>query len=439
MQPPDEPESAARPELSSLCANMDAKGIRSFIMGNCATELPAIRAELAAALRSAPDPATLVLDALDGVYPPKGVVRESDTNELRLRRLCMNLLEKLHAVAPEIKVSVRERAKKIGREWKGKIPVGERIGRSDRGIEVLSFLQFVVTYGLSAEFKADELLEILVSVSRRKQTVETIKSLGLEDSVPDFIQKLSNKGKQIDAVKFVYAFNLLDKYPPAALLKDYVKESRKAAEEVRKRKYSGNQSEHDAAMKEISALKAVAKAVEDYKLEAEYPCENLRKRIAQLEKQKADKKRPAFSAPTSDVKTKQQQRQGKRLRPSLTTPTAEVPRPLQSFDQSTFLDLSRSYGLHTSSSLYDRPVPAISGISDPLGGNLALHYSSEPLVSSGLYDRLPGRYSMSGLPSSSYFAGLQERSDAGYSLPAHLSYGSGLHEKPSGGYSLHYP
>lgn len=55
----------------------------------------------------------------------------------------------------------------------------------------------------------------------------------------DLIQKLIIKGKQLDAVNFAYAFDLVDKFPPVPLLKAYLKEAKKVAQEVRKK---GNHS-----------------------------------------------------------------------------------------------------------------------------------------------------------------------------------------------------
>lgn len=47
----------------------------------------------------------------------------------------------------------------------------------------------------------------------------------------------------------------------------------------------------DANSQELAALKAVIRCVEEYKLEADYALDPLQKRVAQLEKSKADKKR----------------------------------------------------------------------------------------------------------------------------------------------------
>lgn len=50
--------------------------------------------------------------------------------------------------------------------------------------------------------------------------------------------------------------------------------------------------QHLAGRKEQSSLRAVIKCIEEYKLEAEFPSEGLRKRLEQLEKTKVDKKKP---------------------------------------------------------------------------------------------------------------------------------------------------
>ncbi|KAI3786757.1 hypothetical protein L1987_40690 [Smallanthus sonchifolius] len=57
--------------------------------------------------------------------------------------------------------------------------------------------------------------------------------------------------------------------------------------------------QHLAARKEQSALKAVIKCIEEYKLEGEFPPENLKKRLEHLEKVKMEKKRPAASGPAN--------------------------------------------------------------------------------------------------------------------------------------------
>lgn len=48
----------------------------------------------------------------------------------------------------------------------------------------------------------------------------------------DLINKLLSQGKQLLAVKFVFEFQLTDKFPPVPLLKEYLKVSKKLAKKV---------------------------------------------------------------------------------------------------------------------------------------------------------------------------------------------------------------
>lgn len=66
--------------------------------------------------------------------------------------------------------------------------------------------------------------------------------------------------------------------------------------------------QNEAADKEISALKAVIKVIEERKLESEYPKENLEKRVQQLQNEKTNRKRPPPKSrppPTPPSKTHQ--------------------------------------------------------------------------------------------------------------------------------------
>ncbi|KAF9610265.1 hypothetical protein IFM89_021826 [Coptis chinensis] len=119
----------------------------------------------------------------------------------------------------------------------------------------------------------------------------------------DFIQKLNSRRKQIDAVKFVYAFDVVEKFPPVSFLKAYLKESKKVAQE------------NEAIAKETAYLRAIIKCIEEYKLESQFSRESIDKRIEQLEKQKVERKRAAIvAAPLPVLKPQQHQQTGsKRL------------------------------------------------------------------------------------------------------------------------------
>uniref|UniRef100_A0A5B7BCW5 FRIGIDA-like protein n=1 Tax=Davidia involucrata TaxID=16924 RepID=A0A5B7BCW5_DAVIN len=314
----DLPLIPARAELKSFCEKMDGMGLRRYIVER-PTERDRIRAELSDALRCAPDAAAMVLDAMEGFYLPnsKG---EKDMELGSVRRGCVVLLEELMEFKPEIKPEVRERATKLAAEWKGKVGV---IG--DYPLEALGFLHLLGTYGLVDNFKMEELLDFAVVVARYRQAIKLCWVLGFGDRMSDLIQKLISKGKQLLAIKFIFKFELTDKFPPVPLLKDYVKESKKLALKVRKGGKHTLQSLNEATMKEVSALNSVIKYIEDYNLDSEYPKENLVKRIENLEKEKADRKRPA-PKPLQPSKPQKKQSGGKRPRTTAAAGPAAVPR-----------------------------------------------------------------------------------------------------------------
>ncbi|KAH9315072.1 hypothetical protein KI387_023699 [Taxus chinensis] len=300
----DAPKSAAafevkpRPQLKQFCEQMDSKGLLNLLSVN-RKYVSALRDEVPAALRFAIDPARLVLDAVEGFYPPNQG-NKMETGLPAQRRSCILLLESLAPLLadpvmrsdhPEVESNVKEQAKMIADNWKSKLADVDTDASNGNSLEAQAFLQLLVTFGIASEYDEDELCKLVISVSRRRQTPELCQSLGLAEKMPGVMETLVNSGKQIEAVNFAYTFGLVDIYPPVPLLKAYLKEARKAAQVK-----SGNTSvaaQNEANARELFALKAVVNCIEDHDLELEYPLETLRKRVLQLEKAKTDKKRSA--------------------------------------------------------------------------------------------------------------------------------------------------
>ncbi|BAS86825.1 Os03g0794900, partial [Oryza sativa Japonica Group] len=120
--------------------------------------------------------------------------------------------------------------------------------------------------------------------------------LSLSLQIYDIIEELITKGQQLDAVNFAYEAGLQEKFPPAPLLKAYLEDSKKIPSNSDNLSTSTGQSGSNANKKEQSALRAVIKCVEDHKLEAEFPLEDLRERLEELEKAKTEKKKAASSS-----------------------------------------------------------------------------------------------------------------------------------------------
>ncbi|XP_016443580.1 FRIGIDA-like protein 3 [Nicotiana tabacum] len=288
------------PELVKLCQNMDSEGLHKFISDN-RKNLAALREEIPLALRAAINPASLVLDSLKGFYNSDVSISEAkkDANLLGLRRTCIMLLECLstslntlekNSISSIISENVKERAKGIAEEWNPKLDELDIDASNGNSLEAHAFLQLLATFSINSNFNQENLSKLIPMVSRRRQTADLCRSLGLSDRMPGVIDVLIYNGRHIDAVNLAFAFELTQQFPPVSLLKSYLNEASKASIPLN----SGNASptvQNDVNEKELTALKAVLKCVEDHKLEEQYPVDPLQKRVLQLEKAKADKKK----------------------------------------------------------------------------------------------------------------------------------------------------
>ncbi|XP_049343021.1 FRIGIDA-like protein 3 [Solanum verrucosum] len=288
------------PELVNLCRNMDSEGLHKFISDN-RKNLAALREEIPLALRASTNPASLVLDSLNGFYNSDVSISDAkkDANLLGLRRTCIMLLECLStllntldidSISSIISENIRGRAKAIAEEWNPKLDELDVDANNGNSLEAHAFLQLLATFSISSNFNQENLSKLIPMVSRRRQTADLCRSLGLSDRMPGVIDVLINNGRHIDAVNLAFAFELTEQFPPVSLLKSYLNEASKASTPLN----SGNASptvQNDVNEKELSALKAVLKCIEDHKLEEQYLVDPLQKRVHQLEKVKADKKK----------------------------------------------------------------------------------------------------------------------------------------------------
>ncbi|KAJ8559408.1 hypothetical protein K7X08_003466 [Anisodus acutangulus] len=288
------------PNLVNLCRNMDSEGLQKFISDN-RKNLAALREEIPLALRSAINPASLVLDSLNGFYNSDVSISDAkkDSNLLGLRRTCIMLLEclstllntlEMDSISSIISENVKGRAKAIAEEWNPKLDELDVDANNGNSLEAHAFLQLLATFGINSNFNQENLSKLIPMVSRRRQTADLCRSLGLSDRMPGVIDVLINNGRHIDAVNLAFAFELTQQFSPVSLLKSYLDEASKTSTPLN----SGNASptvQNDVNEKELSALKAVLKCIEDHKLEEQYPVDPLQKRVLLLEKAKADKKK----------------------------------------------------------------------------------------------------------------------------------------------------
>ncbi|KAI4319276.1 hypothetical protein MLD38_032897 [Melastoma candidum] len=290
-------EVTSYPPLHKLCRDMDAEGLHRFISDN-RKNLASIREEIPSALNVAPSPAILVLKSLEGFYGGNlsGADGKKDANLVGIRRTCIMLMECLMILlmhddphSDMISEDVKHWAREIAKEWKPKLDDLDMSASNGNCLEAHAFLQLLATFGIASDFDEEFLLRLVPVVSRRRQTAELCRALGLSYKMPGVIEVLADSGRQIDAVNLAFAFELTEKFPPVPLLKSYLKEARKVPSPVK----PGNgppPAQMEVNERERAVLKSVIKCIEEHKLEEMYPPEPLQKQVLHLEKAKADKK-----------------------------------------------------------------------------------------------------------------------------------------------------
>ncbi|WVZ62082.1 hypothetical protein U9M48_011869 [Paspalum notatum var. saurae] len=289
--------------LRALCARMDAPAFLGLVVAH-RKEADALRAEVPGALKLCVDPARFVMDAVAGVFP---VDRREVRSPPDLAWACVLILEAavpaladpdpaVGAARPLVPRAARDRARAMAAEWKD---AAERKGGVEgaKPPDAHAFLQHVATFAVAEKEDRPLYRRIVVSFSWRRQMPRLALTLGLEEEMPDIIAELIAKRQQLDAVNFAYEAGLQEKFPPVPLLKSYLEDSKKTSSVASDNSStSSGQSGSNVNKKEQSALRAVIKCVEDRKLEAEFPLEDLRKQLEELEKAKTEKKKAASSA-----------------------------------------------------------------------------------------------------------------------------------------------
>ncbi|MBA0832854.1 hypothetical protein Goarm_017213, partial [Gossypium armourianum] len=269
-----------------FCVSMDGKDLQMFLNERW-KEHGSIGNEIAMALKLSGDPAKLVLDAMEGFYPPHLSKGDIDFEGDVARRSCILLLEQLMKLSPEIKPNVRKEAVKLAFDWITKLRV-----ESGHELEVLGFLWLLASFQLGDAFDADELVNFLVFVAQHIQTPELFKVLGLGDKITGFIRTLVEKKQHMEAIRFIYAFDQVNEFPPVPVLKDFINHSKVEAKRIFRKGKKTPEARNEANTKRIADARAVVQCIEDHKLEYEYlphKLKSLKNLIAFLEKENASR------------------------------------------------------------------------------------------------------------------------------------------------------
>ncbi|GAB2287371.1 hypothetical protein Dimus_021751 [Dionaea muscipula] len=284
-------------ELHSICENMDANGLRSYLIAHV-KEQSLLYKKVLDALQFASDPARLVYHVVLGFYQSSSRIFPGDANKAS----CILLLEQLLELSPGISKEMKYEALKFAVHWKA------RFGKQGNPpLDVFGFLLFLTVYKLGCFFAGDELLLLFGTfytdddVYRLDLNPKLCHALCLETKIPDVVETLIEHEEIILAVRYICAFNLVDRFPPAPLLKRHVELETHDAVKKRRRKPSVNNTQN--ALEELNVLRAVLKCISDCKLESKYPPTALKERIHQLDKVIAEKRKNSY--PINSLKEKE--------------------------------------------------------------------------------------------------------------------------------------
>lgn len=156
--------------------------------------------------------------------------------------------------------------------------------------EVHIFLQMVAAFGLKDKFDREFLKSLFVANRRMKELARFGCVLGFEESVADVVQELIASGNVIEAIYIAHEAGLLERFPPAPLLKSYIKDSTDKVQAVLSSGKRSSSAVEESKNIECSACKSVIRCVEACQLLPVFNTDSLKEKVERMEKEKADRK-----------------------------------------------------------------------------------------------------------------------------------------------------
>ncbi|PUZ58361.1 hypothetical protein GQ55_5G503600 [Panicum hallii var. hallii] len=158
--------------------------------------------------------------------------------------------------------------------------------------EAQIFLQMVAAFGLKDKFDGEFLRRLFVANGRKRELARIACMLGFEESLGDIVEELIKSGNVVEAVYVAHEADLLKKFPPVPLLKAYLRDSNDKAQAVLKSGRHSSSALEEANNLEGNAYRSVIRCVESCQLQSVFSTEVIKKKLAKLEKEKAERKKP---------------------------------------------------------------------------------------------------------------------------------------------------
>ena len=156
---------------------MDAPALLRFVVSK-RKESASLRAEIAAAMAEAVDPARLVVEAVEEFLKSK-VAKSGVTDKRWACGLVIQALMVSESESREYSRRIAERAVSVVEMWKEHLD-----GESESGAaEVVMFLQMVVCFGLRSRFDDEYLRKLVMQFASRRDMAKLAASLQFGDKI----------------------------------------------------------------------------------------------------------------------------------------------------------------------------------------------------------------------------------------------------------------
>uniref|UniRef100_A0ACD5T872 Uncharacterized protein n=1 Tax=Avena sativa TaxID=4498 RepID=A0ACD5T872_AVESA len=293
-------EEAVRRDLVAACLSMDTSSLADVLYWRNKRCFRA-RRQFLPALLGAAEPHALVVGAVRAF-----LLRTEPKNDTHWENCVLFVL---HAGNLNHKPSVGtlEQANRLARDWKemvGKPESCRDLGR----LALWGLLRFLVSYNITLEFHAHEIINHLANLPRTKKEscIELCTCLGLIPTMTDSVNHLIENGQELDAIRLACVLNLTDKYPPLSIMNEYVDKAKKTAREILSMESDSSESLNQAMTKQVNALILSWRAVDEYGIESVHR-NSIKAEITRLLHEYAHKRQSLSDASSPSLDEEQQE------------------------------------------------------------------------------------------------------------------------------------
>lgn len=195
-----------------------------------------------------------------------------------------------------VQSDVKDSARKIAKAWRKEIKFEKYTVSTGKG-DLRAFLKLLASFRIAADYPRDELWGLLFVISSSEQTPELCRSLRLSPYISEFIDKLSESGQPLEALRYADAFGILDKVDPVDLLTSFLRDLEKAEKERNMATFQPS-NYISTLQSEKTAVGAVIELVRKYGLQSHFPEDKLKKleqeREDRIIKEKQRKRKKAY-------------------------------------------------------------------------------------------------------------------------------------------------